>query len=154
MSAAAHERVDDERLAEAVVEALEGYEPLRASGARLTVNVEQGIVHLRGVVRSATQPFEAARVAARVPGVRAVRTDGLRTDEQMAIDVAAALAHDPEVARALLRVQVALGVVVLRGTVADPRIVERAVAYCLDVPGVQRVRSEVVVRPAARAGTG
>ncbi|MBI4506987.1 MAG: BON domain-containing protein [Chloroflexi bacterium] len=150
-----HARADDERLAEAVAERLEAYEPLRASGARIAVSVEQSVVHLRGLVRGATQPAEAARVAAGVPGVRAVQTGGLRTDEQIAVDVAAALAQDPETARALLRVQVALGVVLLRGGVADPHVVERAVACCMDVPGVQRVRSEAqVVRAAPRAGTG
>jgi osmotically-inducible protein OsmY len=141
---------DDERLADEVRERLEGYEPLRASGARITVSVERGVVYLRGLVRSATQPAEAARVARQVRGVRTVHVDGLRTDEQIAVDVAAALARDPELARVVLRVQVALGLVVLRGAVDDAHLVDRAIAVCRAVPGVERVRSEIVVRTAPR----
>lgn len=138
-------RAADERLAEAVAERLAEYEPLRDSGAQITVAVQDGVVHLRGLLRSATQPFEAARAAASIPGVREVRAEGLRTDEQTAIDVGAALARDPDLARAVLRVQVALGVVTLRGSLNDVRLVERALTRCRAVPGVRGVRSEVAV---------
>lgn len=141
---------DEERLVEEVRERLDTYEPLRASGARIAVTVEQGVVHLRGHVRSATHPAEAARIVLPVPGVRAVDVSGLRTDEQTAIDVATALARDREIARASLRVRAALGLVVLRGVVDNEHIVERAIAVCRTVPGVERIRSEIVVRATHR----
>lgn len=138
-------RAADERLAEAVAERLAQYEPLRASRAQIAVAVKGRVVHLSGMVRSATQPHEAARIARTVAGVSEVHVEGLRTDAHLAVDVATALAQDPELARATLRVQVALGAVTLRGAVGQARLLDRAVARAAAVAGVRAVRNEVVL---------
>jgi BON domain len=95
------------------VEAELQWEP-SVNAAEIGVAVKDGIVTLTGRVPSLTQKYAAARVAARVAGVKAVANElevGLlpadeRTDEEIARSVANALAWNTSVPSDRIKAQV------------------------------------------------
>ena len=113
----------DKETQQAVLRELE-WEP-QVRSTEIGVSVKDGIVTLTGRVPSLTQKYAAARVAARVAGVKAVANElevGLlpadeRTDEEIARSVANALAWNTSIPPDRIKAQVSHGWVTLEGTV-------------------------------------
>ncbi|MCS6803194.1 MAG: BON domain-containing protein [Chloroflexota bacterium] len=131
------------RLVETVTDALNDAEPLAAVGFRIAVEEQDGVVHLRGVVRTEVHRHLAERIAAAIPQVKAVRNE-LRSDTAIAADVSRALAADPALARVSFLVESTLGEVRLRTSATDPLIIDRAVAIARQIPGVIEVSARSI----------
>lgn len=139
------------------------------AGSEIDVSGEDRRITLMGRVDDETDRTRAERIASRTPGVRGVvnhlEIDGdrgvraRRTDEQIVPDVAEAIAESFPRARAArgplfgwrvesdrweFSVEADGGDVVLDGTIASSRDVRRAVESARSVPGVRRVRVELV----------
>jgi osmotically-inducible protein OsmY len=137
----------DERIAAAVHAAL--VNDREVEGTPITVAVRDGVVRLRGSARSYARAA-AERVAASIPGVRAVHNHLQVIDPWQPDDAALehmarqALASDPEVPHDRIAVAVAAGIVTLTGAVADTA--ERLAAEAaLDLPGVTDINNQIVV---------
>lgn len=101
-----------------VEESLFSYAPLRESFCPISVEVKDGRVELKGVVRSLAMKEMATRLAWKVQGVKEV-INNLLVDSQLEEAVAMRLAADPQTrpwAR-FIRVQVIRGQVRLKGKV-------------------------------------
>jgi osmotically-inducible protein OsmY len=134
----------DRRLFFKVRNALWDYEPLRASGAQLTVDVASRIVQVSGRVRSVAQKQLIDALVRRVDGVRRV-DNRLVADPEIARDVALALARDKELAPHVIQVISQLGEVTLYGTVPSERLRERAIAIAAGLGVVHSVESELSI---------
>jgi len=75
MAASLTTPVDDETLLQQVRRALEDIRPLRVLGSPLHVQVNDGIVTLRGVVATYLCKVEIVRTVCKVPGVREVHDE-------------------------------------------------------------------------------
>jgi osmotically-inducible protein OsmY len=131
----------------AVQDALDRYEPIRASGSRFQIRWREGSVVLTGRVRSL--PIKAlSELLARSASAGRPVVSELIADPQVAVDVATALARDPHTNLAPVAVECALGVVRLLGPVPSAAMASAAVEIARGVPGVLEVRSELVAAPA------
>ncbi len=134
-------RPDDE-LARDVEEALQRDELLRVLGLPVRVEVEGGIVSVRGHVHNRALAERAEELARSVPGVLGVE-NRLVVDLELLQQVSAALVANPKVRHLPVHVRVREGIVELRGsvpTLEDAREVERTVAA---IPGVRAVRNRL-----------
>jgi osmotically-inducible protein OsmY len=120
---------------------------------RIGVAVADGIVTLTGEVSSLTEKWYAERAVERVRGVRAiandieVRTDGERSDTDIARSAADALRWNSVVPAEEVTAKVEKGWITLRGEVAyeyQRRAAERAVRH---LPGVRGVTNLITVKP-------
>lgn len=138
----------DSQLQAAILEALWKCDPIRQSQPRLDVEVRDGVVELRGNIRSRTMKETAAELARRIPGVREV-INHLVSDTDLEILVAAALAHDPRtrLTTGQVFVKAYLGTVHLHGRVASEEIKVAAEELAAQVPGVWAVVNELVAPP-------
>ncbi|MBI4497246.1 MAG: BON domain-containing protein [Chloroflexi bacterium] len=130
-------------------------EALRAAridpGSEVNVRATGGVVSLYGAVGNHRQKLQAERVAAAVPGVRAVVNELRvvpqvpRSDDQVASDVRAAVAADPRCATLRVEVQVQDGAVFLVGEAGSLR--ERAAAEecAWSVRGVREVHNVLTI---------
>ncbi len=104
-----------------ITEALES--DARVDSSRISVDVVEGVVILRGVVSTDFEKRVAEDVARRIKGARDVANElhvvsaHLRSDDQIAADVRAALSHDVWVDDRRVSVDVREGVVYLSGVV-------------------------------------
>ncbi len=134
-------RPDDE-LRRDVGEALQRDELLRVLGLPIRVEVEDGIVSLRGHVHNRALAARAEELARGVPGVLGVE-NRLVVDLELLQQVSAALVANPKVRHLPVHVRVREGVVELTGsapTLEDAREVERTVAA---IPGVRAVSNRM-----------
>jgi len=127
----------------------------KVGGTHVDVDTFNGRVTLHGKVRSAEEKAEAARLAARIDGVREVRNllqvvpEGAlkqvrATDKQIEERVERALEHDPELSNSHITVKsVDKGVVLLAGKAKSFSDHVRAVEVADHVSGVRRVASEI-----------
>lgn len=138
----------DRRLFFKVRNALWDYEPLRASGAQLAMDVEHQVVRVTGRVRSIAQKQLIDALLMRVEGVRGVR-NGVVSDPEVARDVALALARDPDLAPQVLQVYCELGAVTLFGDVPSQTVAQRALAITEGLGVVHSVESALHIRPSA-----
>jgi len=134
----------DAALSAAVEKKLRAYEPLRASGMRITVSGQDGVVRLAGVVRSGVHKYLAEMLAQSVARVRAVE-NGLQTDDAIAAAVAAELAKEGGIKSHQVTVQSFLGNVRLRGKVPSGAVRTAAAARAAGVTGVVGVANELTV---------
>jgi osmotically-inducible protein OsmY len=143
----------DKRLEEDVASELEWEPSLDASD--IGVSVADGVVTLRGNVRSYAEQFRAERVAQRVFGVTAIVNDlhvrltseHTRTDTEIAQAAVGALKLNTFVPAGRVAVLVANGWITLTGTVNweyERDAAARAVRY---LPGVKGVMNNVTVKP-------
>jgi osmotically-inducible protein OsmY len=130
----------ESRLVQAVYDALNNAEPLEATGFHITVEEQDGAIRLSGVVRTEVHRYLAEKVAAETPNVKAVLNE-LRSDTALAAAVSRALAADPALAGIGIRVESTLGTVRLRAPIADPLLLDRAVAVARQQPGVIEVEA-------------
>jgi osmotically-inducible protein OsmY len=126
--------------------------------ADIGVTVDQGVVTLRGDVKTYAEKAAAERVALRVYGVKAVANDievrilpgAKRTDAEIAAAAVNALSWNTQVP-AGIHVTVDHGWITLRGEVAwfyQKSAAERSVRF---LPGVIGVSNTVAVRPQVSA---
>lgn len=117
----------NQALVQAVQEALQRYDPIRASDSPIHVASSDGVVTLTGVVRSRTMKTMAEALARRVPGVTNVRNE-LLTDTDIETTIALELAMNDQLRRAgNIHVKSILGTVYLSGDV-EAETVEEAEA--------------------------
>ena len=145
-----------DRLSDATVESLVEYR-LERDGVRspdnIEVDVDDGVVTLKGKVRTQAEKRRAARLTHRVEGVVGVENrleveTMSRTDQQIADEIA-------EDVRSFVFYDifdwvegtVINGVVTLRGEVREPWRKDDYARLAEDVPGVREVRNEIEVLP-------
>ena len=136
----------DRRVLNVIRKTLLDYEPLRATRPILDVTVHEGLVHLRGRVRTSAIKEIAELLVLRLPPVRAVRND-LIADPEIVRAVADAFAADPEVGPSCPIVDARDGVVILIGDLPSEELVGRAVDLATSVPLVGSVTSHLRVAP-------
>jgi osmotically-inducible protein OsmY len=134
----------DRRLFFKVRNTLWDYEPLRASGAQLAVDVEHQVVLVSGRVRSTAQKQLIDALLSRVEGVRGV-DNRIVADPEIARDVALALSRDPDLAPQVLQVVSQLGEVTLFGTLPSAALVQRAIEIAAGLGTVHSVQSGIAV---------
>jgi osmotically-inducible protein OsmY len=142
----------DRRLFFKVRNSLWDYEPLRASGAQLAIDVEHQIVQVSGRVRSVVQKQLIDALLRRVEGVRGVE-NGIVADPEIARDVALALARDSELAEHVIQVVSQLGEVTLLGTVPSDTLERRAIEIAAGLGVVHSVQSELAIQQAPVAAS-
>jgi osmotically-inducible protein OsmY len=136
----------DADIAAYIHKALRGYTPLYATAPPIHVEVEDGIVTLRGVVRGVALRHEAGRLAAEVVGAESVRNE-LLDDPTIERAVAQALATHPY-ARLITNpvlVKSYHGEGTLTGQVASQIQQMIAESVTRTVPGVSEVVNALVV---------
>lgn len=119
------------------------------------VSVEEGVVTLRGNVRTFTEKSVAERVALRVYGVKAVADDLTvhvptvleRSDTEIAQAVVSALKWNTVVPDERLTATVANGWVTLNGTVEWQYQRDAALRAVRDLMGVKGVANNITVQP-------
>lgn len=142
----------DRRLFFKVRNALWDYEPLRASGAQLTIDMDHQTVQVSGRVRSVAQKQLVDALVRRIEGIRAV-DNRLVADPEVARDVALALARDSELASHVIQVVSQLGEVTLLGSVPSEGLAKRAVEIAAGLGVVRSVESGLTIGQAP-VGTG
>ena len=138
----------DRRVLNVIRKTLLDYEPLRATRPILEVTVHEGLVHLRGRVRTSAIKEIAELLVLRLPPVRAVRNE-LIADPEIVRAVADAFASDPEVGPCCPIVDARDGVVILIGEMPSEEVARRAVEIVTAVPLVSSVTSHLRVVPPA-----
>jgi osmotically-inducible protein OsmY len=141
-----NDHLSDADIAAYIHKALRGYTPLYATAPPVQVEVEDGIVTLRGVVRGVALRHAAGRLAAEVVGVDSVRNE-LLDDPTIERAVAQALATHPY-ARLITNpvlVKSYHGEVTLTGQVASQIQQMIAESVARTVPGVSEVVNALVV---------
>jgi osmotically-inducible protein OsmY len=136
----------DADIAAYIHKALRGYWPLYATAPPIQVEVEDGIVTLRGVVRGVALRHAAGRLAAEVVGAESVRNE-LLDDPTIERAVAEALVTHPY-ARLITNpvlVKSYHGEVTLTGQVASQIQQMIAESVARTVPGVSEVVNALVV---------
>ena len=127
----------------------------RIQDKEIAVAARDGVVTLRGAVRSYGEKLEAERAAERLYGVKAVANDlevrlptlTERSDTEIAHAVINVLEWDAEVPHEKIKARVENGVVTLDGMVDwyfEKIAAERAVQYLI---GVKRVINNITVQP-------
>jgi osmotically-inducible protein OsmY len=121
----------------------------------VAVAADEGVVTLRGNVRSYTEKYAAERTVLRVYGVKAVANDlnvrlasgYVRTDTDIAQAAVAALQWNAAVPQNRVSVAVTDGWLTLTGTL-DWQYQKNAVARAVrDLTGVKGLANEIVVKP-------
>jgi osmotically-inducible protein OsmY len=120
------------------------YEPLRASHAEISIDVEGQHVRLRGRVRSLPQKLIAAVLLERLADVGTV-TNELIADPEVVRAVADALAQDERTAAYVLRVDSRHGLVILRGEVPSEAVQQAAIDIAASLPVVHGVRNQLTI---------
>jgi osmotically-inducible protein OsmY len=139
-------------------------------GRDIDVTTENGVVTLKGEVRSQTERRQAVRLARETTGVRDVvdrlmvrahTSDGrgqtipggdeiskvTQSDPVILTQIKTKFAVDPDVSAFAIDVDVDDGVVTLTGTVKNEQARQRALALARSVQGVKRVSDNLTVRP-------
>ncbi len=144
----AEERTADLDLKAKVEEALWYYEPLRQSLSPVSVEVDDGVVVLRGVVPTRIIKFHTLKLARSIPGVREVR-DELLTDSDLEVAVGMALARDGRTKDLLghISANATYGTVVLTGYVESEEDKALVETIARQVPGVRRIVNRLHVEP-------
>jgi osmotically-inducible protein OsmY len=140
---AATERSDQD-IHQDIVRALWDVPTVRNTNPPLSVQVQDGVVTISGIVRSRIISQQVHAAAASVAGVKRVRTD-VENDASIELAVAQKLATDDQVRRWSPRIWVSAyhGDVRLEGQVPDRAIAERARELAASVTGVREVFNDL-----------
>jgi len=125
--------------------------------AEIGVSVDDGVVTLRGAIRSLPEKWAAEQAALRVAGVKAVANEievellpiARRTDADIAKSAVNALEWNTHVPKDRVKVEVEEGRVKLEGLVEWRYQREAAESAVRHIIGVKGVRNEIKVKPAA-----
>lgn len=136
------------------VESALDWEP-SLDAANIGVSVDEGIVTLRGDVRSYAEKLTAERVALRVYGIRAVANDVVvhvptefeRTDTEIAQAAVSAIKWNTMVPRDRLTVAVSNGWLTLNGTLDWQYQRDAADRAVRNLVGVRGVTNNIIVKP-------
>jgi osmotically-inducible protein OsmY len=143
----------DRHLLDLIRKVLLNYEPLRATRPVIDVTLEQGLVHIRGRVRTSAIKEIAELLVHQIADVRAVRND-LVADPEVVRAVADVLAADPEIGPVCPIIEARDGVVILVGPVPSEALARRAVELASNVTLVASVSNHLqVVQPALAHST-
>jgi osmotically-inducible protein OsmY len=125
---------------EAVVEAIESFNPIRETRVPVEVTVKDGVVTLEGIVFTDTMRRMILYAASTTAGVKKV-IDRLYDDESLEIAVAQALAADPTLSTIPSPISVSsyAGAVTLHGKVSSKQERLAAIAVASQIPGVRTV---------------
>jgi osmotically-inducible protein OsmY len=142
--------VDDKKLTERVLNALQGIEPLRVLGLPIGVRVSEGIVKLNGVVPTYSIKARVLDAARWVPGVKGVHNE-LLTDSDLETRIAHALSTDSRTHQAAFGIIINAinGFVSLVGRAPTWETAQTAEAIAAGVPGVRGVSNHLQIRPKA-----
>jgi osmotically-inducible protein OsmY len=148
----------DRELQQHIQNALD-WEP-RVDATEVGVTVDNGVVTLRGDVRSYTEKEAGERVALRVYGVKAVANDlnvrlvsGYeRTDSEIAQAVVNALKWNTSVPEERVTITVRDGWVTLKGTLDWQYQKDAAARAIRDLTGVRGVANNIAIQPRVKAG--
>jgi osmotically-inducible protein OsmY len=146
----------DQRLRDEVVRQLEWDPDVDTSG--IAVAVQGAAVCLTGSVDTYAGKLAAERAAKRAGGVRAVANDlhvralATRTDAEIAVDAAHALARCPAVPSGV-QASVAHGWVTLTGEVATEMQSAQAESAVSHVAGVRNLHNRIVIAPPSEPDT-
>lgn len=152
------ESLSDQRIASEIREAVDHDSRLQPEG--IEIQVQRGVVTLKGTVGRYVDKMVAAEDAWRIKGVTEVRNelqvkpDIVRPAEAIAADVAAALEKDPRVDDRSVVVNVAEGLVRLSGTVSSEAERRAAEEDTWKVDGVVDVSNELTVSADRRRPDG
>jgi osmotically-inducible protein OsmY len=136
----------DRHLLVSIRKTLWNYEPLRATRPVLDISVREGLVRLRGRVRTSAIKEIAEFLLLRVPGIRAVGNE-LISDPEVVRAVADAIAADPELGPTCPIIESRDGVVILAGTMPSEDLARRVVDVAASVPTVVSVNNVLRVAP-------
>jgi osmotically-inducible protein OsmY len=147
----------DRELQQHVQSALD-WEP-SVDATEIGVTVDDGVVTLRGDVRSYAEKESAERVALRMYGVRAVANDlhvrlasaYERTDSEIAPAAANALKWNTSVPGERLTITVRDGWIALKGTVDWQYQKDAAARGVRDLTGVRGVTNHITIQPSVKA---
>lgn len=147
----------DKDLQQHVQNALE-WEP-SVDESDIGVSVDEGVVTLRGTVRSFSQKSMAARVALRVYGVKGIANDlevrlgsaAERTDTDLAQAAVNGLTWTTLVPAGTVTVSVSHGFITLKGAVDWQYQKDAAVKAVRDLTGLKGVINEIAVKPGVSA---
>jgi osmotically-inducible protein OsmY len=147
----------DKDLKQHVEKALE-WEP-SIDQSDIGTSVDEGIVTLRGNVRSYSEKSMAERVALRVYGVKGIANDlhvrlassAERTDTDLAQAAAGALSWNTSVPAGKVTVSVSKGFITLKGAVDWQYQKDAAARIARDLMGVKGVLNEIAVTPRVNA---
>lgn len=137
---------------------LELHDSPELQGANIAVEVEDGIVTLRGTVDSLSSKWAAEQAALRVPSVRGVVNDievrlppDVVRDDKDLVRAAIEALHEAGIPEGRVKVFVREGWITLTGAIdrEEPRKAVEAALY--HVPGVAGVTNHIEVRPIAAA---
>jgi osmotically-inducible protein OsmY len=147
----------DKDLKQHVEKALE-WEP-SIDQSDIGTSVDEGIVTLRGNVRSYSEKSMAERVALRVYGVKGIANDlhvrlassAERTDTDLAQAAAGALSWNTSVPAGKVTVSASKGFITLKGAVDWQYQKDAAARIARDLMGVKGVLNEIAVTPRVNA---
>ena len=125
----------DRRVLNVIRKTLLDYEPLRATRPILDVTVHEGLVYMRGRVRTSAIKEIAELLVHQLAPVRAVRNE-LIADPEVVRAVADAFAADPDLGPACPIVDARDGVVILIGDVPSDELARRDGVALVQVVGV------------------
>ncbi|HET9980400.1 MAG TPA: BON domain-containing protein [Ktedonobacterales bacterium] len=138
----------DEEIREEVREAIFDYARLRVDLPGIAIRVIDSVLWLQGHVSSDLNKRLVQDQIANIRGLSEIHND-LIADNDLASDVAMALAKDPRTARSQIGVYPSLGHINLRGRVHTPAARQAAYEVARGVPGVEDVENALVVDPDA-----
>jgi len=126
----------------------------RIDASRIRVLAFDGVVFLRGKVRSFAEKWAASRAALRAYGVLDVHNEleiSLRlrdrlTDEELRLAALRALQREPLAPNGVIAVDVSAGRVTLRGVVDEPLEIDASEAAIRRLAGVVGLRNELSLR--------
>ncbi len=125
------------------------YPPLRELLLPIAVEVEDGVVTLKGWVRTPAMKHMATKLALEVPGVKDVRNQ-LIADDELEREVALALERDPALEDDFpgIFVDALAGAVTLWGHVSSEENKARAQEIAQSIHGVRKVINDLKVKGA------
>jgi osmotically-inducible protein OsmY len=138
----------DEEIREEVREAIYDYARLRVDLPGIAIRVIDGVLWLQGHVSSDLNKRLVRDQIVNIRGLSEIHNE-LIADNDLASDVAMALAKDPRTAHGKIGVYPALGHINLRGRVRTPAARTAAYEVARSVPGVEDVENALVVDPDA-----
>lgn len=147
----------DEQLLQAVTEELD-WEP-RVDATNIAINVDNGVVTLRGTVRTYSEKLAAEEAVRRTKGARTivqnievhVPEEGVISDDLIAKRLRDLLAWDPMIPEHLIEVSVDKGWVTLTGQVHYQYQRVKAGNYAHNLLGVTGITDRIDIMPVAAA---
>lgn len=123
---------------------LEQQQALRTTTSAIVVEARPGELALKGRVRTNNLRNLAQRLARSAVNGWQLRNE-LISDEQLAVDIAAKLAHDPRTATADVRCEIFLGVAHLKGVVRSEEQHQAVLELARQDPGVVGVNDYLTI---------